>query len=541
MKQRIKCWIFGLLGKDPEAVVVAFATGDPELCRRMAEEVRVLVPDRRHFLVTPENWPSMRRELKHYRIGLAPVMLGREPSALRRAAYRMAPRKILAFNSRLERHHLRLNLGSFLFWRGVPLDRIWLRPRWWPFPKREHSIVPTGDRVCEGRPCAPGRRRVAVLSPYVPYPLAHGGAVRIYYLLREIAREFDVELFAFTEGETPDLAPLLAFCARIVLVEKPRYREPRWSSLLPPEVSEYRSPAMHAAIERERASFNFEALQVEYTQLAEYPGDVLVEHDVMFDLFAQIAQRERTLSARWDLFRWRRFEQRAVGRFRRAVVMSKKDAELLGSTANCAVVENGVDLARFSSEPEQSGQRMLFIGSFRHFPNIAAYRFFAERVWPLLRDKFPGSTVTIVCGPDHLTYWRAFTDSPEPAADPRIRMLGFVEDVRPLYLEANLVLVPTTVSAGTNIKALEAMAMRRAIVSTTSGCAGLGLLHGHSVWVGDTPEAFAAGIATLLADPERRADIADSAYTHAVRHFEWQAIGEKQRDLLRSLLGPAIQ
>jgi uncharacterized Fe-S cluster-containing radical SAM superfamily protein len=50
--QKLKRWFFGLLGKDPEAVVVTFATGDPELCRRMAEEVRELVPDRRHFLAT---------------------------------------------------------------------------------------------------------------------------------------------------------------------------------------------------------------------------------------------------------------------------------------------------------------------------------------------------------------------------------------------------------------------------------------------------------------------------------------------------------
>ena len=78
-------------------------------------------------------------------------------------------------------------------------------------------------------------------------------------------------------------------------------------------------------------------------------------------------------------------------------------------------------------------------------------------------------TLTVVCGPDHLTYWRAFTDSPEPAPDPRIRLLGFVADVRPLYVEANLVIVPTTVSAGTNVKVLEAMAMQRAVVSTPSG------------------------------------------------------------------------
>ncbi len=535
MKQRLKRWIFGLLGKDPEAVVVTFCSGDPELCRRMVEEVRRLVPDRRHFAVTPENWREMRRILRGYRIGLAPVLLTREPHPLRRAAYRFAPRKILAYNSRLERYHLRLNLASCLFWRGVPLDRIYLRPWWWPWPRRERSGASAEYRVLEGRACTPGRRRIAVLSPYFPYPLAHGGAVRMFNLLREMAREFDIELFAFDDGPA-EFAPVLEFCARIVLVEKPRYREPRWATLLPPEVCEYRSPGMRRALAAERGAFGFELLQVEYTQLAEYQGDILVEHDVTFDLFRQIARRERTVISWWNYFRWVRFEQRWMERYRRVVVMSGKDSALLTPSAKAAVIENGVDLERFRGEPEQPGQRLLFIGSFRHFPNIAAYRFFTESIWPLLRDKFPEMTVTVVCGPDYLEYWRAFTESPEPPSDPRIHLLGFVADVRPLYIEANLVLVPTTVSAGTNLKVLEAMAMRRAVVSTSSGCAGLGLLHDYSVWIADTAQAFAAGVATLVADGERRASIADAAHAHVVRHFAWPALGEKQRDLLRSIL-----
>jgi len=536
MKQRLKKWIFRLLGKDPEAVVVTFCSGPPDLCRRMAEEVRALVPERRHFIATRENWPLLRRELKRYRIGLAPVMLAAGPNALRRAAYRLAPRRILAYNSRLERHHLGCNLASFLYWRGVPLDRIYLRPRWWPFPKRERTTVPDSFRVLEGRACSPGRPRVALLSPYFPFPLAHGGAVRIYHLLREISREFDLELFAFTDAGAPEVGPLLEFCARVVLVEKPRYREPRWSTVLPPEVREFRSPAMRRALDQERRGFGFRVLQVEYTQLAEYGGDILVEHDVTFDLFRQIARRAGTLSAAWDLFRWRRFEMPRARRYRRTVVMSKKDAELLGPETNTVVVENGVDLDRIRPQPETPGERLLFIGSFRHFPNVQAYRFFTESVWPLLREKFPRMTVTVVCGADPLTYWRTFADSPEPAPDSRIGMLGFVEDVRPLYAESNLVIVPTTVSAGTNVKVLEAMAAGRAVVSTTSGCAGLGLLHGHSVWVADTPESFAAGIATLISDSERRAQIAQAAHAHAARNFSWAAIGEKQRRLLREML-----
>jgi glycosyltransferase involved in cell wall biosynthesis len=141
--------------------------------------------------------------------------------------------------------------------------------------------------------------------------------------------------------------------------------------------------------------------------------------------------------------------------------------------------------------------------------------------------------LTVVCGADHLAYWRAFAGTPEPQPEQRVRLLGFVADVRPAYVDANLVIVPTTVSAGTNVKVLEAMAMRRAVVSTTSGCAGLGLVDRESVWVADTAPDFAAGIATLLNDRERRERMARAAYEHAIRNFDWTAIGQKQRDLLR--------
>jgi len=333
-----------------------------------------------------------------------------------------------------------------------------------------------------------------------------------------------------------DAAPVLEFCARVVLVKKPRYREPRWSTMLPPEVHEYESPAMRQAIDAERKTFGFELMQVEYTALALYGGDILVEHDVTFDLYGQIAAREKTTAASWDHDRWVRFEMRVAQRYAKVVVMSKKDAELLGTDVQTTVIENGVDLDRFRAEPERPGQRLLFIGSFRHFPNVKAYRFFVEEVWPLMRDDFREMTVTVVAGSDPLTYWRAFADSPEPPADPRIQMLDFVADVRPLYHDANLVLVPTTVSAGTNVKVLEAMAMQRAVVSTTSGCAGLGLIHRHSAWVGDTPEAFAEGISKLAADPTYRERMAAAAYGIAIQRFDWRRMGTQQRALWKSVI-----
>ena len=109
------------------------------------------------------------------------------------------------------------------------------------------------------------------------------------------------------------------------LVGKTRYREPRWSTLYPPEVHEFDSPAMRRALADTRRELGFDLLQIEYTHLAGYGGDILVEHDVTFDLFGQVFRRRRSLAALWDFLRWRRYELTVIPRFQRIVTMSEKD------------------------------------------------------------------------------------------------------------------------------------------------------------------------------------------------------------------------
>lgn len=528
MRQGLKRWVFRVLGKEPEAVVVALGAGGH------GEALRALVPDRRLLFVdgqgsAGEVWLRLRRDLAPYRVALLAVPA--EDGRLLTAALLAFPGRVLAFRANLERHHVRLSswIASSLFLAGVPLDRVFLRPSWWP-GRREASRLPRAWQMHEGRPWRPDKPRVAVLSPYCPWPLSHGGAVRIHNLLREAALEFDIVLFAFEDGQSgQDVQRVTEYCSRLYLAAQPRYREPRWSTWLPPEACEFYTPELRAGLEAALRECGAGLLQVEYTQMARYGGQVLVEHDVTWDLFQQIHSRRPGLQSWWDLLRWRRFEGAALRRYQRVVAMSRKDAELL-SVPHVDVIANGVDLHRFRPQPEQPGARLLFIGSFRHFPNVAAYRHFVEEIWPRVSDAQPGLAVTVVAGPDPQLYWSA------PPPDERIRLLGFVSDVYPLYVEANLVLIPTVVSAGTNLKALEAMAMERAIVSTPSGVAGLGLVHGESVWLADDAAGFAEGIARLLRDDDLRSRLATNARRLAEERYGWPALAELQKQTWRKVL-----
>ncbi len=514
----LKRWLFTFLGKDPEAVIVCLRSSDTKLSDAMVAEIRSLEPSRRVFEAhSGESFGALRKRFRKYRIGLLPALI-----PIPSVAWLLAPTKILAYNARLERHHLSPSIASWLFLKGVPLDRIFLRP----FSRQ--TVRPAEHRVIEGRAPNPQRKSIAVLTPYFPYPLSHGGAVRMFNLLREMAREFDVVLYAFAETPVDDLKPVLEFCSRVYLVEKPRYREPRWSTVAPPEVGEYHSPAM-IALWKERST---DVAQVEYTYLASYGGDILVEHDVTFDLYAQIRARRKTFSAWWDWWRWCRFETLAVKKFRSVVVMSKKDRALLGTGT---VIENGVDLVRFAPQPEQPGNKLLFIGSFRHFPNIAAFRYLTEEILPLA----PEVELTVVAGPDAWLYWTRFTGTLQPAV--KLRILEFVADVRPLYHDANVAVVPTLESAGTNIKVLEAMAMQRAVISTSSGCAGLGAEHGVNIWIADAAQEFASGIAKLLDDAPLRQRIAAAGRRLVETRFDWRVIGLHQRALIRELTGSPVE
>ncbi len=522
MKARLKQAVFALLGKEPEAVIVTFATGRAERVDAMRREMAALVPDRRHIAIDGGDFLHIRERLAPYRVALACVLFDGDPAfdAMRCAAAAIAPTRILAFNARLERHHLRPTLASWLFLQGVAKDHIFDRP--W-----RRTLVPPVVERWRGRDRRAAKPLIAIVTPYLPWPLAHGGAVRMHALLRQAARDFDLALFSFGPGGA-DLGPLPSWCTEITLAGAPVLRRPRWWGLLPPEVEEFRSPPLFLAVRGARPDL----VQVEYTQMASCPGDVLVEHDVTFDLAEQMGDP-------WNILRWKWFERRAVRRYRRVVVMSEKDRLLLG-VPHARVIPNGVDLERFHPTPEHPGKRLLFVANFAHLPNVIAYRFFVDEVWPRLRQRHPDAVATVVGGRDAEFHWQRFTGMPVIPAPEGIHLRGFVADVAPLYRETNLVLVPTLVSAGTNLKALEAMASARAMLSTPSGVAGLGLEPGKDVWVADGGANFAESASLLLDSPGLRSTLAANARCVAEERFGWPSIAKQQAAVWEDLLAQRL-
>jgi glycosyltransferase involved in cell wall biosynthesis len=372
-----------------------------------------------------------------------------------------------------------------------------------------------------------GLPRILIVSPYLPFPLSHGGAVRIYNLCRALAGKVDFILACFREaGETvhyPELHDVFREVYTVDIDEK--HADPA----VPEQIAHYRNSAMADLIRSFCLGRLVDLVQLEYTQMAEYrdcTGQVpviLVEHDITFTLYRQLADPGAGL--------WLDFERAALQCVNAVWTMSEHDRAIAiehgASRRTTAVVPNGVDLRRFRPEPRETSEpAILFVGSFRHLPNLLAFEALRETIMPAVWRELPDCRLHVIAGPDHQRAAQLARKTALLAKDPRVTIEGFVEDVRPAYRECDVVAIPLPVSAGTNIKLMEAMACGRAVVSTPVGCQGLDLTDGEELLIRGIGPEFADALLVLLRDADLRDLIAATARRTAELRFGWDAIAE---------------
>jgi GT2 family glycosyltransferase/glycosyltransferase involved in cell wall biosynthesis len=405
----------------------------------------------------------------------------------------------------------------------------------------ENLILPlTSGAVAVFPGARPSKKpRILVASPYLPFPLSHGGAVRMYNLMRRAAGDFDQVLVSFVDAHEAPPRELLEICVEVVEVRRVgTHILP--ASKRPDVVEEFASPGFSAALRQTVRKWRPQVAQLEFTQLAQFEADcapaktILVEHDVTLDLYAQFLRDREDWDLRRQYERWVEFETAAWRRVDAVVVMSEKDRESVRA-GRCEVIRNGVDLERFqpaSVQPEQG--RLLFIGSFAHLPNVMAVRFFLDEVWQELRDWNP--VLHIIAGSRHRYYLDHYRDRVAVNLEqPGLVVEDFVSDVRPAYQRAAIVIAPLVASAGTNIKIMEAMAMGKAVVSTPAGINGLALEPGRDVLVAQGGKEMAGVIRQLLANPQRRMALESQARLTVEREHGWDAIALRQKSLYESL------
>ena len=208
------------------------------------------------------------------------------------------------------------------------------------------------------------------------------------------------------------------------------------------------------------------------------------------------------------------------------LVVSEVERALLAIDATGADVRVLSNLHRETPPGPAWSQRdgLLFVGGFRHPPNVDAVLWFAREVLPRIRAMRPTLEFHCVGG-----------DVPHEIARlaelPGIRIHGHVPDLQPLLDGARVSIAPLRYGAGVKGKVNQAMAHGLPVVATTAAVEGMHLRDGEDVLVADDAAAFADSVLRLHGDEALWARLSANGRDNVARHFSLDAARAVVREL----------
>jgi len=378
------------------------------------------------------------------------------------------------------------------------------------------------------------------------WPLNTGGRSRSFHILAELTRRHRVTLVT-THGLRDDptgLGAQLAGCEQVISLPyaAPKQGSARfagavlgsWLSTLPVDVWRWRIPAMQKEVARLMTATQFDLCVADFLHTTpNVPLDgplatILFDHNVEHIIWQRLGRvetrpwRRALLELEWR--KMRRYEARACTQARLTVAVSDADRLLLAShapEASVCTIPTGVDTTYFTPNGSQETPgALVFTGSMDWFPNEDCILHFTEAVFPRIRDAVPDASLTVV------------GKNPGPrvkrlAAIPGVRVTGTVDDVRPYVAAAAVCVVPLRVGGGTRLKIFEALAMGKAVVSTTVGAEGLPLIPGTHFVQADDPAQFADSVVALLRDSGRRRALGSAGRRLVEERYSWSQVARE--------------
>lgn len=412
------------------------------------------------------------------------------------------------------------------------------------------------------------KHKILWLSHLVPYPPRGFGVLsRAHNLVREVARHHDLHLIAFVQnkllastfpsvqaGLEESQRVLSGFCKHVEFVpipcEQHRLGVP-WlalSSLLRPDPSTInwlKSGEMASAIKRLANQTPLDLVHFDTISLAPYhdmvrnSASVMDHHSIESHMLLRRSEKESSLLKR--LYFWQegrrlqRYEARMCARMDANITCSGLDSDrlrkLIGDRSLVTEIPNGVDIEYFkpSSDPVVP-HSMVFVGSLNWYPNRDAMLYFANELWPLIRQRYPDARMDVVgAEPPKVLLELA-------GRDPQFRVHGFVDDVRPYISSAAVYVCPIRDGGGTRLKILDALAMGKAVLAHPIAYEGLNVTDNKNILTATEPAEYLAHLDRLFSDDGYRRRFGDAGRDLIVQEYSYASIGRRLASLYNEVV-----
>jgi glycosyltransferase involved in cell wall biosynthesis len=305
----------------------------------------------------------------------------------------------------------------------------------------------------------------------------------------------------------------------------------------------YRSESMVHAIERITSKNHIDVIHADTLGMIEplfhklTQKKVLTHHDIESHKMSRRIKNEKNI-LKQIVFKHEynciyEYENKYCKKFDLNLTVSEVDCERLREIhgdINTEVIENGVDCDYFKYYPgNYNSKELIFMGALDYYPNTNAMQYFCSDIWPLLKKKHPEVSFTII-GKNPSSQLLTIVNAHED-----IRIVGFVDDVRPYLREASIFVCPIMEGGGTRIKILDAFAQGIPVISTDVGAEGLNVKNGKQIILANSITEFVDGISTLMEREELFEAISLNARKFVEDCYSYGHIGRKMATLFETL------
>ena len=391
-------------------------------------------------------------------------------------------------------------------------------------------------------------------------PADSGGRIRTLHILNELARQHSITIFTYYAEHFGDqnrelngfenvvaipiaLAPERASRDYLLYARTLFSSEPQSLQLIGGESGGRLRYFDAADIGRRLNSLiaggNFDALICDFIYPAglidwTLPGSkILFSHNVEAHLWRQQFDAARNPLKKFLYWKeWRGLREAELRYARKAdhvVTVSEQNRTFFSNFVDpdrVSAIATGVDIDFFRPGDYTPSHSMVFTGAMDWLPNQQGMLFFVSQTLPHVHAGVPDADLWIV--------GRYPSPEIQRLEGPRIHVTGRVDDIRPLLQRAAVYIVPLRSGSGTRIKIFEAMAMGKAVVSTSLGAEGLPVTHGKNILIADHPREFASAVVRVLRDRELAAGLGQAARALVEKQFTWKAAGAQFETILQN-------
>jgi sugar transferase (PEP-CTERM/EpsH1 system associated) len=388
--------------------------------------------------------------------------------------------------------------------------------------------------------------KILFITDLLPYPPISGDRIRVYNIIRRLARQHRVWLFSmFSPEGTTGVTHMEEFCERVEAIDIPRqnpvFHLPGLMRFAftgrPLGLKFFESEIQKNKIRELTKEEQFDIVNIEPSHMALYresltpnlhTKQVLGFHNIAFLQYERLYHFETTTIRKFRAWlhkvEMRHWEASYAKHFDRCTVVSEIERDLLLASNPHLVVNvipNGVDtkIYRPLSAPDRSAPDILFIGSMDCVPVQDAAYYFTKEILPRIQVEISEIELWLVGknpSPDLMQLNSA-----------HVHVTGRVDDILPYYQRCAVCVVPLRAGGGTRLKILEAMALGRPVVSTTIGCEGLEVVDGEHLLIADTPEQFSEKTVRLLRDRQLYQYISSNGRRLVEVHYGWDKIADQ--------------